>query len=51
MTSQVILPELVELDVAPGDTPESVIRHLASLVTAAGRAADADELAADALAR
>ena len=51
MASQVILPELVELDVAPGDTPESVIRHLASLVTAAGRAADADELAADALAR
>lgn len=51
MSSQVILPELVELDVAPGGTPESVIRHLAALVTRAGRAADADELAADALDR
>ena len=51
MPSQVILPELVDLDVAPGDTPEAVIRHLAALVTTVGRAADADELAADALER
>ncbi|MFD5867128.1 fructose-specific PTS transporter subunit EIIC [Corynebacterium sp. NPDC060344] len=51
MSSQVILPELVELDVAPGGTPEAVIRHLAALVAGAGRAADADELADDALAR
>lgn len=51
MSPQVILPELVDLDVAPGDAPEAVIRHLAALVTTAGRAADADELAADALER
>lgn len=51
MSPQVILPELVDLDVAPGSTPEAVIRHLAGLVADAGRAADAGELADAALAR
>ncbi|WP_295627054.1 fructose-specific PTS transporter subunit EIIC [uncultured Corynebacterium sp.] len=51
MESQVILPELVELDVAPGDSAESVIGLLASRVAAAGRATDAGVLTADALAR
>ncbi|MDO5731992.1 PTS fructose transporter subunit IIABC [Corynebacterium sphenisci] len=51
MTETIITPELVELDVSPGTDPEAVIRRLAGLVAAAGRAGSAEALAADALAR
>ncbi|APT90617.1 PTS lactose transporter subunit IIC [Corynebacterium sphenisci DSM 44792] len=51
MTETIITPELVELDVSPGADPEAVIRRLAGLVAAAGRAGSAEALAADALAR
>ena len=60
MSSQVITPELVTLDVAPGSSPAAVIRHLAVLVAAAGRTtgaagagagADADAIAEAAIAR
>lgn len=51
MNTNVITPELVSLDVAPGDNPEAVIRYLAGQITEQGRASGVDELAADALAR
>lgn len=50
-STQVLNPGLILLDVTPGDTPESVIRAMAAQAQAAGRADDADGLAADALAR
>ncbi|KAB1656673.1 PTS lactose transporter subunit IIC [Pseudoclavibacter chungangensis] len=49
--SELITPELVELDRDLGPDAEHVIRALAALVVSQGRATDADELAADALAR
>jgi len=49
--SALITPELVALDTALGDEPATVIRHLAGLIVAAGRATDVEGLAADALAR
>ena len=49
--SAVITPELVMLDVAPGDTAEDVIRALAARTAQAGRADDAAGLASAALAR
>ena len=51
MSDQIITPQLVELDADLGTTPSDVISHLAGLVTATGRATDAQQLAADALAR
>ena len=49
--SALITPELVALDQNLGDTPASVIRHLAELVVGAGRATEIESLYADALAR
>lgn len=49
--SDLITPELVTLDAALGATKEDVIRSLAALVAATGRATSADGLAADALDR
>lgn len=51
MSEQIITTQLVELDADVGSTPKDVISHLAGLVTATGRATDATQLAADALAR
>ncbi|PRQ10560.1 PTS lactose transporter subunit IIC [Corynebacterium sp. 13CS0277] len=47
----IITPDLVRLDVDFGATPAEVIPQLAQLVAAAGRATNAQTLAADALAR
>lgn len=49
--SALITPELVALDTHLGSEPKDVIRHLAELVVAAGRATEIDGLYADALAR
>lgn len=49
--SALITPELVALDQNLGDTPSTVIRHLAELVVGAGRATEFEGLYADALAR
>lgn len=49
--TQLITTELVELDQNLGNTPESVIRHLASKVAATGRASEVEGLFADAFAR
>ena len=49
--SELITPELVTLDQDLGGTRESVIRHLAEQVVAAGRASSLEELFADAIAR
>ncbi len=49
--SDTITPELVSLDAPLGATKNDVIRALAGLVAAQGRATDADALAADAIAR
>lgn len=49
--STLITPELVALDKNLGTEPSAVIRHLAELVVAAGRATGVEGLAADALAR
>jgi PTS system fructose-specific IIC component len=49
--SALITPELVALDQNLGDSPSTVIRHLAELVVGAGRATEIDGLYADALAR
>ncbi|PXA68165.1 PTS fructose transporter subunit IIABC [Cryobacterium arcticum] len=49
--SALITPELVALDQNLGDTPSTVIRHLAELVVGAGRATEIEGLYADALAR
>ena len=47
----VITPELIMLDVAPGDTKEAVIKALASHAKEVGRADDAEGLTSDALTR
>ena len=49
--TQLITTELVELDQNLGNSPEDVIRHLASKVAASGRATEAEGLFADAFAR
>ncbi|GLJ79061.1 PTS fructose transporter subunit IIABC [Microbacterium imperiale] len=49
--SDTITPELVSLDAPLGTDKQDVIRALAGLVAAQGRATDADALAADAIAR
>ncbi|MEA5154295.1 fructose-specific PTS transporter subunit EIIC [Raineyella sp.] len=49
--SDLITPELVTLDAAIGATKDDVIRSLAALVAAAGRATSAEGLADDALDR
>lgn len=49
--TQLITTELVELDQNLGNSPESVIRHLASKVAATGRATEVEGLFADAFAR
>ncbi|MDJ0349813.1 fructose-specific PTS transporter subunit EIIC [Cryobacterium sp. PH29-G1] len=49
--SALITPELVALDTDLGTEPKDVIRHLAELVVASGRATEIDGLYADALAR
>ncbi|TFB71350.1 PTS lactose transporter subunit IIC [Cryobacterium glaciale] len=49
--SALITPELVALDTHLGTEPKDVIRHLAELVVAAGRATEIEALYADALAR
>ncbi|MDH6237671.1 fructose-specific PTS transporter subunit EIIC [Cryobacterium sp. CG_9.6] len=49
--SALITPELVALDTELGTEPATVIRHLAELIVAAGRATGVDGLYADALAR
>ncbi len=49
--SALITPELVALDTYLGTEPKTVIRHLAELVVASGRATEIDALYADALAR
>ncbi|MBG6212803.1 MAG: fructose-specific PTS transporter subunit EIIC [Cryobacterium sp.] len=49
--SALITPELVALDAHLGTEPKDVIRHLAELVVASGRATEIDSLYADALAR
>jgi len=49
--TQLITPDLVELDQNLGDSPEDVIRHLAGRVAANGRATEVDGLFADAFAR
>lgn len=49
--SDTITPELVSLDAPLGASKNDVIRALARLVAAQGRATDADALAADAIAR
>lgn len=47
----VITPDLIMLDVGPGDTKEAVIKALASHAAVAGRADDAEGLTSDALTR
>ncbi|MBF4994701.1 PTS sugar transporter subunit IIA [Arthrobacter gandavensis] len=49
--SELITPDLVTLDQNLGGTRESVIRHLAEKVSAAGRASNLEELFTDAMAR
>ncbi|BCT74521.1 PTS lactose transporter subunit IIC [Sinomonas cyclohexanicum] len=49
--TELIAPELVELDASLGSTPADVIRHLAGLVASAGRATEVEGLFADAYAR
>lgn len=49
--SQLITTELVDLDQNLGNSPEDVIRHLASKVAANGRATEVEGLFADAFAR
>ena len=49
--TQLITPDLVELDQNLGSSPEDVIRHLANKVAATGRATEAEGLFADAFAR
>ena len=49
--SELITPELVTLDQDLGGTRDTVIRHLAEKVVAAGRATTLEELFADAMAR
>ncbi|WP_406634472.1 fructose-specific PTS transporter subunit EIIC [Pseudarthrobacter quantipunctorum] len=49
--TQLITTELVELDQNLGNSPEAVIRHLASKVAATGRASEVEGLFADAFAR
>ncbi|MGV8968082.1 MAG: PTS fructose transporter subunit IIABC [Cellulomonas sp.] len=49
--SELITPQLVALDQNLGAEPAAVIRHLAELVVAAGRATEVEGLYADALAR
>lgn len=49
--TQLITTELVELDQNLGNSPETVIRHLASRVAATGRASEVEGLFADAFAR
>jgi PTS system fructose-specific IIC component len=49
--TQLITTELVELDQNLGNSPEDVIRHLASKVAASGRATEAEGLFTDAFAR
>ncbi|WP_104199351.1 fructose-specific PTS transporter subunit EIIC [Cryobacterium sp. Y29] len=49
--SALITPELVALDTYLGTEPKDVIRHLAELVVASGRATEIEALYADALAR
>ncbi|MFJ6077529.1 fructose-specific PTS transporter subunit EIIC [Pseudarthrobacter sp. NPDC092419] len=49
--TQLITTELVELDQNLGNSPEAVIRHLASKVAAAGRASEVEGLFTDAYAR
>jgi PTS system fructose-specific IIC component len=49
--TQLITTELVELDQNLGNSPEDVIRHLASKVAASGRATEVEGLFADAFAR
>ena len=49
--TDLITPDLVRLDAALGDTKQAVIRSLADIVAEAGRSHDAEQLAADALAR
>ncbi|MDJ0339147.1 fructose-specific PTS transporter subunit EIIC [Cryobacterium sp. PH31-O1] len=49
--SALITPELVALDTYLGTEPKDVIRRLAELVVASGRATEIDALYADALAR
>ena len=49
--SALITPELVALDTYLGSEPKDVIRHLAELVVASGRATEIEALYADALAR
>jgi PTS system fructose-specific IIC component len=49
--TQLITTELVILDQNLGDSPEEVIRHLASKVAATGRATEVEGLFADAFAR
>ncbi|MER2133737.1 MAG: fructose-specific PTS transporter subunit EIIC [Arthrobacter sp.] len=49
--SELITPDLVTLDQNLGGTRESVIRHLAEKVAAAGRASSLEELFGDAMAR
>ncbi|GAB3269266.1 fructose-specific PTS transporter subunit EIIC [Sinomonas notoginsengisoli] len=49
--TELIAPELVELDASLGSTPSDVIRHLAGRVAGAGRATEVEGLFADAYAR
>ncbi|WP_461188879.1 PTS fructose transporter subunit IIABC [Arthrobacter sp. Z4-13] len=49
--TQLITTELVDLDQNLGNSPETVIRHLASKVAATGRASEVEGLFADAFAR
>ncbi|TFD68707.1 PTS fructose transporter subunit IIABC [Cryobacterium ruanii] len=49
--SALITPELVALETHVGTEPKDVIRHLAELVVASGRATEIEALYADALAR
>ncbi|WP_457965202.1 fructose-specific PTS transporter subunit EIIC [Arthrobacter sp. D1-29] len=49
--TQLITTELVDLDQNLGNSPEDVIRHLASKVAATGRATEVEGLFADAFAR
>jgi fructose PTS system EIIBC or EIIC component len=49
--STLITPQLVALDADLGATPAGVIRHLAELVVAAGRATEVDGLYTDAITR
>ncbi|MDO4908448.1 MAG: fructose-specific PTS transporter subunit EIIC [Corynebacterium sp.] len=51
MSTDVITPELVALDVDFGTTPQEVIPQLAQILVNAGRATDGEQLAKDALAR